>query len=560
MSMKSLNLRVRTGIALFLILILLHINFSCYYYTYTVDKNPSVEKLDKLKNSPNYLIIHQADQAYNLRNIKVDQQAQTLNGVLQPLPPDHLKYLETKPQPGSSNRYKKTSSRPGEATPYVVNEVHFYVNNLLLTDGKELTIPLSSIEKIEVYDPDTGATTASFILGGIGIFFGALLIVAIIFLLTKSSCPFLYVNNGQEFVFAGEIYSGAIFKSIERDDYLALPRLNIDSVLEIKISNKLKEQQFINQVGVLQVSHPRGTKILPDRYGKIHLLQSRVEMIKANVGKQDIKALIQKHDSIQFSFNAEHRNDYFNDVVITFPKPKNVKEGHLILNLKNSLWGDYVFGEFTKLFGSAYPSWIEKQNKKEKPDLAGWTTEQGLNIKVSIEQNNEWKYVDIVDLVGPLAFREVVVPIELTGNSSDLLKIRLSAGFMLWDLDYAGIDYTADENIDVSYLNPLTAIANDGTNALSSLTEKDNVYHVQKNIGDEVAITFRLAANKSAGVQDYVFHSRGYYNHVRDYKESPQVSELLSFKMNGRFSRFSKEKLDEMNQLMSVAEIAAIVK
>jgi hypothetical protein len=182
-------------------------------------------------------------------------------------------------------------------------------------------------------------------------------------------------------------------------------------------------------------------------------------------------------------------------------------------------------------------------------------------MKVYVEQGKEWKFIDIVDLVGPLAFRDVVVPIDVTNNSSDLIKIKLTAGFMLWDVDYVGMDYTTDENISVHYLNPSSAKTNDNKNVLNSISAKDDSYLAQRKTGDDVSITFQVPKNKTAGTQqDYIFYSRGYYNHVRDYKESPQLTTLLSFKMDGRFSKFSKEKLDEMNQLMEVAELSASAK
>lgn len=551
----------RKALSLFLIVVVMNSMVGCYYYTYNSDSAPTMAKLDRLKNSPNYIIIHEADLAFNLTNVKVDQQGQSMSGVLKELSPDHRKYLETKAHPGSSNRYKKKTKGAVVGTPYVVNEVHFYVKDISLREGEEVTLPLTSIEKLEVYDPDTGATTASFIFGGIGIAMGTFTLIGIIILLTKSSCPFVYVNNGEEYVFAGEIYSGAIFESIERDDYLLLPSIKSDNLLEIKVANKLKEQQFINQLGVMQVSHPVGTNVLPDRQGIMHLIKNPVAMTKAMVDDLDITALLQHHDSTQFAFNAETGEDYFNDVVLTFPKPAVTKEGHLVMHTKNSLWGDYLFGEFTKLFGSRYSSWIEKQNKKPTEETATWAVDQGLAMKVYVEVNNTWKLVDIVDLVGPLAYRDVVVPIDLSAQSGETVRVKLSSGFMMWDLDYVGMDYSADTGMSVTHIEPSQAITQDGDDASASLKATDKIHLAQKTTGDEVTVSFPLYKPVNEGMaHDYVLHSRGYYQHVRDYEGSPEITTLLSFKLQGRFSRFSKEKYDEINQLLSVAEISASIK
>lgn len=555
MDRKSKYMRLLSWLLIFS---LLNATSGCNYYTFTADTAPAIEKLDKLKNSPNFIIIHHADQAFNFRSVKVDQQAQTISGQLTELGPESSMYKSTKSQPGTANRYKKKG--PG-ATPYVINEVHFYVRDIALKEGESITLPLSSIEKVEVYDPDTGATTASHIFGAIGVIAGLLLVISIIILLTKSSCPFVYVNNGSEYVFAGEIYSGAIFKGIERDDYLLLPHIEAEDNVEVIIANKLKEKQYINQLGIIQVGHPTGTQVFPDKQGAVHLVRHPLPMIGASVNDQDITSLLLKLDSTHFTFNEQSGDYFFNEVMITLPKPTPAREGHLIMNTKNSLWGDYVFGEFTKLFGSSYSSWLENQNKKPEYESGKWAVDQGLAMKVFIETNGEWMLSDTIDLVGPLAFRDLVVPLNLTHHTGDTVRIKLSAGFMMWDLDYVGIDYSHDDQMNINYIKPSVATTEENENALVSILNADHDYLAQEKTGDEVTITFPIAPVKSADIKyDYVLHARGYYQHVRDYKGSPEITTLLSFKREGRFSQFSKEKLDEMNQLLQLAEISASIK
>lgn len=555
MDRKSLSMRVLSWVLIFSFL---HATSGCFYYTFTADNTPSLEKLDQLKNSPNFIIVHHADLAFNLQSVRVDQQAQTISGQLAPLGPENRMYKTTKPEPGSANRYKKKG--PG-ATPYVINEVHFYVKDIELKEGESVTLPLTSIEKVEVYDPDTGATTASHIFGAIGVLAGTFLIIGIIVALTKSSCPFVYVNNGNEYVFAGEIYSGAIFKSIERDDYLPLPPIYSVDNLDIMIANKLKEKQYINQLGLLQVNHPIGTKVLPDRKGDVHLIKHPLPMISATVDTQEVTALLKDSDSTYFTCNVESGDHFFNDVIITLPMPETTTEGHLVMKAKNSLWGDYVFGEFTKLFGSSYSSWLEKQNKKPEYESGKWAVDQGLAMKVYVETKGEWKLADTVDLVGPLAFRDLVIPLDLSNLTGETLRVKLSAGFMLWDIDYVAIDYSSEEDMSIHYIDPAIATTQEGEDILSAITSADDSYLKQETTGEEANISFPISTAVPEGMtQDYILFSRGYYQHVRDYEGSPEVTRLLSFKKQGRFSQFSKEKYDEMNQLLQVAEISASVK
>lgn len=89
----------------------------------------------------------------------------------------------------------------------------------------------------------------------------------IIFLLTKSSCPFVYTLDGADYNFRGEIYGGAIAPNLERDDYMPLPGFAaVDSVFKLKITNELKERQYTDVAELLMVEHSENITVLMDGY------------------------------------------------------------------------------------------------------------------------------------------------------------------------------------------------------------------------------------------------------------------------------------------------------
>ena len=63
---------------------------------------------------------------------------------------------------------------------FLLNEVHLYLSALPLHENNQVSIPLSSIVKIEIYDKDKGATTGSYILGSVGIAAGVLLVLSVV--------------------------------------------------------------------------------------------------------------------------------------------------------------------------------------------------------------------------------------------------------------------------------------------------------------------------------------------------------------------------------------------
>jgi hypothetical protein len=548
---------LRKCLALFMIVILVELTISCrYYYTYSSDSNATLQKVEKLVKSPNYMIVHQNDLAFHLRGIKIDNDAQTISGSLEKLPFDHLQYLETKSWPGSSNRYLKKSKNLMLNSPHVVNEVHVYTKDQSLEENTYITIPIASIEKMEVYDPDTGATTASFVFGGVLIAGAAAAVFVIIILLTKSSCPFVYVDNGQESVFAGEIFGGAIFKNLQRHDFMMLPITDSLSAISITIANKLKEKQFIDQVSLLRVEHAAHGRVLVDRFGKVHAVDNIMPVTSAMVHGIDIATQLRAKDNIQFSFDSDKGEDFFNTVELTFPKTNNASEGHLVIHTKNTLWSDYLFGEFTQLFGENYTKWVDKQNNNPEVGKEGWTEKQGMNMSVFVETESGWQYVDKVELVGPLAYRDIVVPIDLKNHTGNELRVKVTSAFMMWDVDFMGIDYSNDTGIKTETLPLTTAIANKQSIDAGVLAKADKQFHEQLVIGDELNLTFKNKGSADSRVS-FVLQSSGYYNHVREYTGEPQVVELLSFRSKGRLSRFSKEKLDEINKILETTVIAS---
>ena len=106
---------------------------------------------------------------------------------------------------------------------------------------------------------------------------GALVLILAIYAALKSSCPFIYVSNGEEYVFSGELYPGNIIKNAQETDYLPLPALQeTDGKLNIRITNELLEIQHTDLAQLMEVSHPKNTRALADKKGQI-LLYSNLE-------------------------------------------------------------------------------------------------------------------------------------------------------------------------------------------------------------------------------------------------------------------------------------------
>ena len=132
-------------------------------------------------------------------------------------------------------RYKK--HKPDSV---VLSEVHFYIRtDTNVRAGGSYILDLAKVEKIEILVKDKGRTTRSYILGGVGITIGVVVVASIIALALKSSCPFVSANNGNGLILQGEIFGGAIYPQLARNDYLPLQMVPLsDGTLQVRISNE----------------------------------------------------------------------------------------------------------------------------------------------------------------------------------------------------------------------------------------------------------------------------------------------------------------------------------
>jgi hypothetical protein len=180
-------------------------------------------------------------------------------------------------------------------------------------------------------------------------------------------------------------------------------------------------------------------------------------------------------------------------------------------------------------------------------------------LAIYVKKHGTWSLVDYLHTVGPLASRDFIIPINLADLESDNVEIKIETGFMFWELDFAGMDFTDDPEVKITCLKPLQAIGTETRNWTSALSETDQVYMYQENVGDVTEIMFRTLKPEENKKQSYFLHTRGYYELIRDFKGLPDLVELNKFKKNGYFADFSRANylkvLDRENRLASVKSV-----
>lgn len=526
------NKKLTSFLSLVLTLSFLNLLTGCSYYNVrSLQTSPETlaSQLDEFSENQNYVVIHSGQEIWHLSSLEVNEQEKTMSGIVQEIGVSHI---PKKP------REKKTTHRYS-GNKEVLNEVHFYISTKNVASyGTKTTIPFSEINSISVNDKNTGRTVANILLGTVGVITAIFIVV----LLTKSSCPFIYVNNGEEYVFTGELYPGVLTANQQRNDYLELPHLmGANNEYSIKITNELKEIQHTDVVQLMEIAHPENVKVLLDKNGKPHTFSALMAPNKVlidNLNSDEGPALVK--DNTSYLFNSVMNNSSSKrNIELTFNKPVRTEKAKLFLTVKNSLWLDYAFGKFNERFGSYYPQFQKDQQEAPKEKSVKWMNEQSIPLSVYLKTNAGWELVDRINTVGPMASRDVAVPIDISTVLGEEVVIKLETGFMFWEVDYAGIDFTENVALDIQYINPSRAIDGNNKDVTKLLLAEDQNYLVQPNIGDEVVVHFRASDAETVLNKTFFLKNRGYYNYIRNYEGEPDFQKLKLFKEAGAFTAFS---------------------
>ncbi len=539
--MKRIAAKIHQPISFLFIAIYLNLIWGCSYFKLnSVNPLNQASISEQAQKMGKYIILHYEERVWHFTNITVDDSSQELYGQLEILPSHHFNYTKAKKE-GKPYQFESGGPKIDRA----INEIHIYVSNNPQQSNSKIAIPFSSVTKIEFYDRHVGATVAQWVgISAVTVAAMAALVIAL-----KSSCPFVYSFNGSVYTFTGEMYGGAIYPSLERDDYMPLPDINsIDGFYQLKITNELLEKQYTNIANLIVVEHPANSNVIIDKLGHIQTISNPSAPLNATANDtRDFTALVLQKDSIHYLFDHEEKNEStISTLTLSFQKPKTATSGKLILNAKNSFWLDYVYGKFNEQFGIYHNSFAEKQKKESAKKLNQWSFEEAIPLSVYVETTSGWEFVDYFNSVGPLATRDLVMPIDLSKVKGDNVKIKLRCGFMFWEVDYAAMDFTENIPVETTTLFAVSAIDEKGKDVSLLLEKGDDQYLIQPNIGNVVTLKFEIFAPKENSKHTTFLYSKGYYEYIRDYKNWPSITKLQSFKKRGAFTQFAKERYIEI--------------
>ncbi|NIV40019.1 MAG: hypothetical protein GWN58_64630, partial [Anaerolineae bacterium] len=172
-------------------------------------------------------------------------------------------------------------------------------------------IPLAEIAVLKVKKIDAART--ALLAGGVA---AATVIIVLAAKLAheaeefQESCPYVFSFDGTRYRFDSETYAGAIFAGAERTDYDNLDFLApLGGNYRLQVRNARQETQYTNQLALLVVDHPGGTRVLPDARGGLHALHQLVPPSSASdYANRDVLSLVTQRDEVSWESDLSARS------------------------------------------------------------------------------------------------------------------------------------------------------------------------------------------------------------------------------------------------------------
>jgi hypothetical protein len=365
----------------------------------------------------------------------------------------------------------------------------------------------------------SGVKTA---LATIGVIAGVWAAILIIVLLTKESCPFVYVDRGEGFELVGEAYAGAAFRSTQRDDLLPLPSLPGGTV-RVRLRNEARETQYTDRVELAFVDHAPGLRALSTFDGRAILVGEAVPPAAArDLHGADVTARVATRDQRLWETDlgvaaAAARPRLSEGLEAVFPA--EAPRGTRVLEIVggNTPWLDLVFGRFFAAMGGRLDKYVAAGNDPAAgPRIRRWREREGVDLTVEVLQRGSWLRVATVPTVGPATLRHIAVPlpssIDAAQDGEHELRVRLRSGLGFWRVDHLALSTEEERSVALQRLPPVSAQDREGRDERPAVETVDGRYDVLEEMYESLDLAFELPPLEPGQARSAFLLSTGYYN------------------------------------------------
>jgi hypothetical protein len=333
------------------------------------------------------------------------------------------------------------------------------------------------------------------------------------------SCPLVASFDGSGWVLDSETFGGAIFPAAQRTDWDNLDHLaETDGAYRLRVSNGLPETQHVDELRLLVVDHSKGSRVVADFHGGLHRLDGpRPPLDARDLDGNDATALVAAADdrpwlSNPFGRDPDDPRHLRDGLVLEFPGAAGLARADLLVRVRNTPFGDWLQKRLVELPGTALDRWYEELDRsaEARGRLQKAMIREGM-IRVEVLARDGWRDSGFVWEVGPLVWKDVVVPLDLSGVDGERVRVRLSATAGLWLVDQAALEPGSVRVEADAELLPESARDETGTDVLPLLLKADGRRYVMPDRQNRADLRFPAPPRRAGWDRSVLLKSTGYY-------------------------------------------------
>jgi hypothetical protein len=454
--------------------------------------------------------------------------------------------------PGDSTIMGKEIHLQQTSTPGVYDTTFVNTQRIIKSNKAERIIPLNDVLEVFIEKEETDVCLT--ILATIGIIAGLVVIVGLIAVAAKQSCPFMYSFNGEKYVFDGEPLGGAICDGLTRTDYSRMENLKpSDGKFKLLIRNEADEKQFLDEIKLLIVPCNEKTFVTPNPEGEFFNYKSIIipESVTDENGK-DVSMFFKEKDNVKWQTQMPYDTSFRGGVErhnlkFRFPKPEGAKNALLFANCGTALWGSYMIKAMLQLRGNKVDEWYKNVNSGgiEMMKLYQFMEREELyTLKVNLLEGDKYKAKTYIPAGGPLLDEDKIIRLPLDNVAGDFVDIILNPPAGYWKIDQIGIiyDYKVIGKDKIQELDAVYAIDQDGKDFKNDIRNIDKKYYKMPEIGNTSNVYYNLPQGFDRTKNEIFLKTTGYYEvHVDKEKseEKTTLEEILA--TSGKIIQYSME-------------------
>jgi hypothetical protein len=392
------------------------------------------------------------------------------------------------------------------------------------SNAYEIRVPLEKVTLVEVQHESRSSPSEERNLTGLWIALGVLAAIGVLILviaLTKSSCPFIYSYDGQKYVFDGEPYGGAVFRSLARTDWSELSHLRpVEGRYRLLLTNEVDETQHTDSLALLVVEHEADELAVMDYQGQPHLIRRVNEPVSArDEDGHDLLPFLKANDGVSWTpeLVAVTRRlplaDVRNHVTIEFRRPPGATRAWLLANVATGPWGGTQLRTMLGMHGTAIDQWTRAVDGSPaiQQRLREWNEREELfHLGVELQVGDRWERRAMLRAGGPFRSETRAVAFDLSGVEGETVRIRVNPPIGFWRFESFQLAWE-ERPVAAEVLLPRGAVDERGKDVRPLLLEDDAATLDQPEIGAVTRLEFDAPPLRAGAVRTVFARTHGWY-------------------------------------------------